>query len=114
MLLTTGRTLYQFNASTLSQRTANALLRPSDTLDMSAADAAHYGVVEGETVRVSSRYGTAILPVHISPSMQAGQLFSTFHRPDLFVNRLTSPVRDRLVRTPEYKVAAVRVEKLTD
>jgi predicted molibdopterin-dependent oxidoreductase YjgC len=29
-----------------------------------------------------------------------------------FVNRLTSPLRDHLARTPEYKVAAVRVEKL--
>lgn len=37
--------------------------------------------------------------------MQAGELLSTLHRPDLFVNRLTSSVRDRLVRTPEYKVA---------
>ena len=60
-----------------------------------------------------ARYGTTALPVHISPAMQIGQLFSTFHRPDLFVNRLTSPVRDRLADTPEYKVTAVRVEKLT-
>lgn len=114
LLLTTGRTLYQFNAGTMTQRTANALLRSSDTLDMASADALRYGFVEGETVRVSSRYGAALLPVHISPSMQAGQLFSAFHCPDLFINRLTSPVRDRLVRTPEYKLVAVRVEKLGD
>lgn len=113
LLLTTGRALYQFNAGTMTERTANAMLRPSDTLDMAPADAARYGVAEAETVRVVSRYGAAMLPVHISTSMQAGQLFSTFHRHDLFVNRLTSPVRDRLVRTPEYKLTAVRVEKLS-
>ena len=112
MLLTTGRTLYHFNAGTMSYRTSSAALRPSDTLDVAPADAARWGVLEGEMVRVSSRYGTTTLPVHISPAMQAGQLFSTFHRPDLFVNRLTSPVRDRLADTPEYKVTAVRVEKL--
>ncbi|CAB3671635.1 hypothetical protein [Trinickia soli] len=64
------------------------------------------------TIRVSSRYGTAILPADISPSMQAGPLFGTFHRPDLHLDQLTSPVRDRLVRPPEYKAAAVRAEKL--
>lgn len=114
LVLTTGRTLYQFNAGTMSYRTPNAVLRPSDTLDMAPDDAVRYGLVEGETVRVSSRYGTAILPVHISLSMQAGQLFCTFHRADLFINCLTSPVRDRLVHTPEYKLVAVRVEKLSD
>ncbi|WP_043285447.1 formate dehydrogenase subunit alpha [Paraburkholderia oxyphila] len=113
LLLTTGRVLYQFNSGTMSHRTANVVLRPSDTLDMAPADAARYDLVEGEIVRVSSRHGTAILPVHISPSMQTGQLFSSFHRPDLFINRLTSPVRDRLVRTPEYKVVVVRVDKET-
>jgi predicted molibdopterin-dependent oxidoreductase YjgC len=39
------------------------------------------------------------------------QLFTTFHRAELFVNRLTSPVRDRQVHAPEYKVTAVRVER---
>lgn len=112
LLLTTGRTLYHFNAGTMSYRTANSALRPSDTLDMAPADARRYGLVEGETVRVSSRSGTAVLPVHISPAMQPGQLFGTFHRTDQFVNRLTSAVRDRFVHTPEYKVVAVRVEKL--
>ena len=42
----------------------------------------------------------------------AGQLFSTFHRPYLHLDRLTPPVRDRRVRKLEYKVAAGRVEKL--
>lgn len=112
LLLTTGRTLHQFNSGTMSLRTANTMLRRSDTLDISPADAANNCVTEGETVRVSSRYGTAALPVHISPSLQEGQLFCTFHCPELFVNRLTSPVRDRLVQAPEYKVVMVRLEKL--
>ncbi|WP_126284695.1 formate dehydrogenase subunit alpha [Burkholderia stagnalis] len=112
LLLTTGRTLHHFNAGTMSYRTSNATLRPSDTLDMAAEDAMRYGVVEGERVCVSSRYGTSTLPVHVSPAVREGQLFATFHRPDLFINRLTSPVRDRLVDTPEYKVVAVRLKKL--
>ncbi|MEH6246656.1 molybdopterin dinucleotide binding domain-containing protein, partial [Salmonella enterica subsp. enterica serovar Mbandaka] len=113
-LLTTGRVLEHFNAGTMSYRTPNAALRPSDTLDMAPADAARHGFTEGDVVEVTSRYGSAILPFHISHAMQIGQLFCSFHRADLLVNRLTSPVRDRLVHTPEYKVTAVRVKKRSD
>ncbi|MDE2201521.1 MAG: formate dehydrogenase subunit alpha [Burkholderiaceae bacterium] len=112
LLLTTGRVLDQFNAGTMSCRTPNAALRPSDTLDMAPVDAARLGLVEGEMVRVSSRHGSAALPLHTTGAMQAGQLFCSFHRPDLRINALTSPVRDRLVHAPEFKVTAVRVEKV--
>ncbi|MFO1386776.1 MAG: molybdopterin-dependent oxidoreductase [Chitinivorax sp.] len=112
LLLTTGRTLYHFNAGTMSYRTANAELRPSDTLDISPADADRLGLQEGQQVRVRSRYGCAELPLHISERIKPGELYSTFHRPDLQVNRLTSNVRDRLVNSPEYKLTAVRIEVL--
>jgi formate dehydrogenase major subunit len=39
-LLTTGRTLYQFNAATMTGRTLNVVLRPTDLLEMAADDAA--------------------------------------------------------------------------
>jgi len=40
LLLTTGRNLYQFNSGTMTGRTANTKLRPTDTLDVSPEDAA--------------------------------------------------------------------------
>ncbi|KAF0118931.1 MAG: formate dehydrogenase alpha subunit [Rhodospirillaceae bacterium] len=112
LLLNSGRTLYHFNAGTMSYRTPNAWLRPSDTLDMAPADAARLGLREGETVSVHSRHGRAVLPLHISDRIKPGDVFTTFHRPDLWVNRLTSPYRDSQVHAPEYKVTAVRVERL--
>jgi len=112
LLLTTGRTLYQFNAGTMTYRTPNAVLQPSDTLDMAASDAQRLGLHEGEQVRLTSRYGSAVLPLRITDTVKPGELFTSFHRPDLFVNRVTSPYRDRLVKSPEYKVTAVRVSRL--
>jgi formate dehydrogenase major subunit len=41
--------------------------------------------------------------------MQPGQLFTTFHQPELYVNRVTSPYRDGIAKTPEYKVTAVKL-----
>jgi formate dehydrogenase major subunit len=112
LLLITGRTLYHFNAGTMTQRTANRELQPSDTLDISAADARKLGLSAGERVRLKSRYGEAVLPLRITSSVKRGELFTSFHRPDLFVNRVTSPVRDREVHSPEYKVTAVRIERI--
>jgi formate dehydrogenase major subunit len=112
-LLTTGRTLYQFNAGTMTMRTPNVELRPADTLDISAEDAARFALRDGERVRVRSHHGDALLPLRISPVMKPGELFATFHTTDAFVNRLTSPGRDSVVHTPEYKMVAVQIEKLS-
>jgi formate dehydrogenase major subunit len=111
-LLTTGRTLYQFNAGTMTLRTRNVELRLTDYLDISAEDASELGIVNGDRVQVQSRDGEAILPARISPSVRPGELFATFHTAEAFLNRLTGPYRDSYVDAPEYKVTAVRVERL--
>lgn len=110
-LLTTGRTLYQFNAGTMTSRTANSELRPEDCLDISARDAERLRLQNGQRVRVRSRYGSADLPVNISQAVKTGELFATFHTPEIFLNLITGPGRDGYVDAPEYKRTAVRIEK---
>ncbi|MFA5941489.1 MAG: formate dehydrogenase subunit alpha [Sinimarinibacterium sp.] len=110
LLLNSGRTLVHFNAGTMTGRTPDIELQPTDVLDISSEDAERMGLADGQIVRVVSRYGEAELPLRVGPSVQPGQLFASFHDPRRFVNRLTSPVRDRLVGTPEYKRTAVRIE----
>jgi formate dehydrogenase major subunit len=109
-LLITGRSLYQFNAGTMTGRTLNNELRPSDVLDVSVADAERLGLSSGQIVRVKSRYGTAALPVCVTTAMNPGQVFATFHSPAMRLNALTGPNRDACVGTPEYKVTAVQIE----
>jgi formate dehydrogenase major subunit len=105
--------LYQFNSGTMTGRTPNRTLRPSDVLDMSPDDASENGFSDGEQVRVVSHSGSAVLPVRVNEAILRGQLFATFHTPDLWVNALTGAYRDPAVGTPEYKLTAVRVERLT-
>jgi len=112
-LLVTGRTLYQFNAGTMTSRTKNSELCPVDSLDISAEDAADVGVRSGEHVRVRSRHGAALLPIRVNHVQKRGELFATFHDPAVFLNFLTSSQRDSVVGTPEYKTTAVRIEKLS-
>jgi formate dehydrogenase major subunit len=110
--LITGRTLHQFNAATMTMRTPQNVLRPTDVLDMSSEDAARLGVSDGEAVRVTSRYGEATLPARIGPAVRPGELFASFQTPAIFLNRVTGPHRDPETHTPEYKVTAVRVERV--
>lgn len=109
-LLTTGRTLYQFNAGTMTMRSPNAHLRSTDTLDVSPGDATHLGIREGDRVRVQSRWGEAVLPVRISHHVKSGELFATFHTPEVSLNSLTGAHGDSYAKTPEYKVTAVRID----
>lgn len=113
-LLTTGRTLHQFNAGTMTMRTHNAVLHPTDVLEISAHDAEALHLSDGAPVRLVSRYGAAELPVKIAETVKPGELFTTFHTAEVFLNHVTGSQRDSYVGAPEYKVTAVRIEPLTD
>jgi formate dehydrogenase major subunit len=111
-LLTTGRTLYQFNAGTMTLRTRNVDLHPTDFLDMSPADADRLGLTDGEKVKLLSAHGAADITLRLNPMVKPGELFTTFHTAEVFLNNLTSPYRDKQTLAPEYKVTAVKIEKL--
>ncbi|QQS13047.1 MAG: formate dehydrogenase subunit alpha [Rhodospirillales bacterium] len=109
-MLTTGRDLYQFNAGTMTMRTRNVELRPSDTIDVAPVDAERLGIGTGDRVRVRSRHGVAILPARVTDAVKPGEAFATFHVAATFLNRITGPRRDRITLAPEYKVTAVALE----
>ena len=111
-LLTTGRNLYQYNAATQTARTPNDRLHPTDYLELSPVDATRLALASGEIVRLCSEQGSAELPVQISDHVKAGEVYTTFHSTRVFLNQITTAHRDRYTKTPEYKITAVRIEKL--
>ncbi|MGZ4690695.1 MAG: formate dehydrogenase subunit alpha [Acidimicrobiia bacterium] len=111
-VLITGRTLTQFNAGTMTSRSATHRLRPTDLLELATDDASQLGLADGDMVRVRSRYGEAELPVEVTDRVVAGTVFATFHDPARAVNRVTGSHRDAHTNTPEYKVTAVRIERI--
>ena len=111
-MLTTGRVLEQFNAGTMTMRTPNKKLRPTDLLQISKADSDRLSIANGEKVRLRSNYGEAVLPVEITNKVKTGELFASFHDPAVFLNYATGPTRDRFTQAPEFKVTAVQIEKL--
>jgi formate dehydrogenase major subunit len=113
LILITGRLLYQFNAGTMTMRTANVYWRPTDTIDLSEEDARDLAVSTGERVRIVSRHGSAELPARVVSGLRPGEAFATFHSPEAFLNNVTGTGRDSITATPEYKVTAIRIEKLS-
>ncbi|MCE9674009.1 formate dehydrogenase subunit alpha [Myxococcus stipitatus] len=110
-VLMTGRRLYQFNAGTMTSRTPHAALQPGDWLDMAMEDARRLGLEEGARVHVRSRHGEAMLRVRETDALRPGELFTTFHTADIFINEVIGPHQDPITHTPCYKVTAVRVER---
>ena len=80
-VLLTGRSLHQFNAGTMTMRTPNRVLRPTDFLDVSREDAERLGLRDGEQVRVTSRYGEAVLPCRVDGSVRPKMLAATPSEP---------------------------------
>ncbi|MFC0775065.1 formate dehydrogenase subunit alpha [Terrimonas alba] len=111
-ILVTGRELYHFNAGNMTYRTANKDICHSDLLHLNPDDAMAIGLQSGDIARISSRYGETSLPVVIDPAIKKGEAFSTFNNKDIFINKITNPLRDSYTQTPEYKVTAVRIEKI--
>jgi predicted molibdopterin-dependent oxidoreductase YjgC len=112
-ILITGRVLQHYNCGAQTRRTGILHLVDGDVLEMHPQDAGKLGCREGEMIRLVSARADAMLPVAISERVQPGQLFTSFHFPHSAVNRLLSSSADESSKCPEYKVSAVRVERLS-
>jgi predicted molibdopterin-dependent oxidoreductase YjgC len=110
LLLTTGRRLDSFNSGVQTSQYTSPLRR-GESLDLSPQDARHYGVRDGERIRVSSRRGSVEVPVRLDDTVRPGLAFMTFHF-DVQTNMLTIEANDPKSGTAEFKATAVRIDKL--
>ena len=112
LLLTTGRILSQYNVGAQTRRTANTVWHPEDILELHPVDAEDRGVRDGDWVGVQSRAGDTVLRAKISPRMQPGVVYTTFHWPGSGANVVTTENSDWATNCPEYKVTAVQVARV--
>ena len=112
--LTTGRLLqhYQSGAQTRRIATLNTA-QPAPAIEIHPDLAERHEFEEGESVRVVSRRGSVIGSVRITDSIRADTVFMPFHwGGDASVNRVTNAALDPVSRMPEFKVCAVRLERV--
>lgn len=112
ILMTTGRMLYHYNVSTRHSENLDGL-RPHELAQLNPVDAANLGVEEEGEIRVTSRRGSIITKVTVTEDVPPGVMFMTFHYWESPVNELTNSAYDPISKTAEYKVSAVRIEKVS-
>ncbi len=111
-ILITGRRREHYNNGSMTRRVKGiAEMYPEELLEISPADAAKLGIDDGDMVRVVSRRGEIKVKAKVFDRSQEGNVFLSFHHQDALTNILTSPHRDPIAGTPEYKACAVRIEK---
>jgi predicted molibdopterin-dependent oxidoreductase YjgC len=113
LILTTGRSLYHFHTGTMTRKVAGLnIIEPEGVVEISAKDASQLGIAQGDKVKVSSRRGEVIAKAKVTGALLSGVVFMTFHFAESAANILTNPKLDPVAKIPEYKVAAVKVEKV--
>ncbi|HEY8460267.1 MAG TPA: molybdopterin oxidoreductase family protein, partial [Blastocatellia bacterium] len=114
LFLTTGRVLAQYQSGAQTRRVAKLReISAEPRAEFHPRAAAQYGLRDGETVKLATRRGSAIFKVKITTDAREDTVFVPFHWGDeQSVNRLTNAALDPISRMPEFKVCAVRVEKL--
>jgi formate dehydrogenase major subunit len=110
--LTTGRRLDHYNTG-VQTRNYSSPLRREAALDISPEDGQSHKLREGERVRMTSRRGTVIAPVHFDSALRPGLAFLSVHAHDqVATNELTIDAVDPKSGTAEFKATAIRIEKM--
>lgn len=111
-ILTTSRNLEHYNCGTMTRRTGNGDIVSEDILLINTKDAAQKNISDNASVRLFSARGEIVLKAQLSEKVNPGVLFTTFHFPELMINRVTGDVTDKHTKCPEYKVVSVGIEAI--
>ena len=111
-ILTTGRRLQHYHTGTMTRRTGLEELVSEELLEINPKDARKLELIDGDKVKISSRRGGIEVKVKVTDRVQEGLVFASFHFAEAAINKLTNPARDPKAKIPEYKVCAVKVEKI--
>jgi formate dehydrogenase alpha subunit len=113
LVLTTGRVLYHWHGGTMTRRSSGLNeIYPEALVEINPKDAKNLGIADGEMVRVSSRRGEVVAKAEVVDRPDPGVVFMSFHFKEAAANLLTNAALDPVGKIPEYKVAAVKVEKV--
>ena len=114
-ILNTGRLLYHWHGGTITRRVEGLLqLAPRLQVSIHPADARRLRLRDGDPVRVISRRGELDGFAHLTDAVRAGEVFVPFVKlAESAANFLTNSAHDPDSKIPEYKVCAVRVERVS-
>ena len=113
--LTTGRIFSHFHFGTMTRISPHLdVEQTTGYVSIHPADAEALNIQEGDVLLLSSRRGRMEAPAKINANLEPGTLFLPIHFGENPTNVLTSSdAYDPLAKIPEFKVSAIKVEKLS-
>jgi formate dehydrogenase alpha subunit len=113
MQLTTGRFFPHYHTGTMTRNSPTLHGEmPEGYTEIHPEDAARLGLADRDTAKIVSRRGEVVSKVVVTDMVDPGTIFMTFHFMEANANVLTNPALDPICKIPEFKVCAVRVEKV--
>jgi predicted molibdopterin-dependent oxidoreductase YjgC len=110
-VLTTGRNLFQYHSGSMTRRAGPIEQHAGDAyVEMNPADGRKLGVKNGDTIRVRSKRGEVEIKARITRRVPEGTVFIPMHYREAAANVLTNDALDPIVKIPELKVCAVKID----
>jgi nitrate reductase NapA len=115
--LTTGRVIEQWHSGTMTMRVPEiARAQPNAYVEINPKDASEYKINNGDLVKITSRRGFNVLPARVVKVSLPGILFVPWFDQewDRMINRVTIDAFDDGSKQPEFKICAVKIERVGD
>ena len=115
LILSTVRRLWHYHRSTQTRHTvSHENLIPEELIEIHPDDACRLNINHGDWVKAKSRRGEVTLRAWVTERSAPGLCWMAFHFAEACANVLTIDAFDPVTETAEYKVCAIKVEKVRD
>lgn len=115
LILSTGRTLYHYNAATQTRRSEGlSKKQPEAFVEVHPKTARDLGIEDGQIVDVVTRRGRVRCRAMHSKQVKRNTIWMPFHFPAARTNELTTDAGDAVTGTGEYKVCAAKLEPVDE
>ena len=112
-MLTTGRIYVHYHTGTMTRRSPSLNKEVEEGFaEINPRLAKELGIAQGEKIRVLSRRGEIEIRADLSERMEKNTIFIPFHFVESAANMLTNPAFDPIAKIPEFKVCAVKIQKM--
>lgn len=113
-ILITGRDGFHYHTGTMTRRSKHLTGQLNKCyVQINPVDAKAMQIRNGDMIKVASRRGVIEVGARITGMVKSKTVFVPFHFSETAANVLTNPALDPVVKIPEYKVCAVKLEKVS-
>ncbi len=111
LVLTTGRNLYQYHSGSMTRRVRAIEKHAGEAyVEINTIDSDRLHIQNGDMIKVRSRRGVIDIKARVSRRVAPGTIFIPMHYREAAANIITNDALDPVVKIPELKVCAVRIE----